>query len=176
MNIFENFPQTIMSFVMSPQFEGWLFIARIAFIAFSIFLMGFIIFALINSSWLKRLILDDASEFLTYRPAGIRKLERDWRKITSRLDTGLESEYKLALIEADNIMDETLKRMGYGGETLGERLEKLTTATLPNIEAVKEAHKIRGNVIHDPDYRLSLDAAKKVLTTYEKAFRDIDAF
>jgi len=88
----------------------------------------------------------------------------------------LESEYKLAVIEADNMVNETLKRMGYGGESLGERLEKLTAATLSNIEEIKEAHQVRNNIIHDPNYRLSLDDARKVLSIFEKAFKDLEAF
>ena len=99
-----------------------------------------------------------------------------WAKITSRLETGLESEYKLAVIEADSILDNILNRMGFSGETLGERLNKLTVATLPNCEQVREAHKIRNNIVHDPSYRLGLDEAKRVLGIYQQALRDLQAF
>jgi len=74
------------------------------------------------------------------------------------------------------MLNDILKRMGFGGETLGERLEKLTAATLPNLEQIWEAHKIRNNIVHDPDYRLTLDEARKVLGIYEQALRDLEAF
>lgn len=176
MKIFENLSENLIPFLISFPFEGWLLIAKISFIAFSLALIGFIIFVLVRTNWLQFFILYDTVEFSTYRPYGIRKIEREWKIITARLDTGLESEYKLAVIEADNIMDDTFKKMGYGGETLGEKLDKLTSATLPNIEEIREAHLIRNNIIHDPDYRLSLDDARKVLEIYEKAFRDLEAF
>jgi len=73
------------------------------------------------------------------------------------------------------MLDDILKRMGYSGETLGERLNKLTIASLPNLEEAKEAHKIRNNIVHDPDYRLSLDEAKKTIETYERALTDLQA-
>ena len=92
------------------------------------------------------------------------------------MDTGLESEYKLAVIETDSMLDDILRRMGYAGETLGERLEKLTSATLPNIEEIKEVHRIRTNIIHDPDYRISLDETRRVMGIYEQAFKDLQAF
>ncbi|MDP1538726.1 MAG: hypothetical protein Q8M00_01715, partial [bacterium] len=129
MKIIENFPENLIAFLISPPLNEWLLMIRIIFIALSLFLIGSIIFALFKCSWLKFIFLYDAAEILTYRPFGVKRIEKDWRKIIARLDTGLESEYKLAVIEADNMVNETLKRMGYGGESLGERLEKLTAAT-----------------------------------------------
>ncbi len=166
----------IISFILNPTFSGWLLILKILFIIVALIFLGFIIFALIKTSWLKRLLIWDLVEFFTFRPYGVRKVVKAWAKITQRLETGLESEAKLAVIEADSILNDILKRMGYGGETLGERLKKLTSATLPNIEQILEAHKIRNNIIHDPDYRLTLDEARRVLAIYEQALRDLEAF
>ncbi len=176
MKIIENFPENLISFLISPPSNEWLITIRIIFIIVSLFLFGFIVFALLKTFWLKFIFLQDAVEILTYRPFGVRKIEKNWRKVAARLDTGSEPEYKLAVIESDNIMNETLKRMGYSGESLGERLEKLTAAILPNIEEIKEAHRVRNNIIHDPNYRLSLDEARKLLNVFEKAFEDLEAF
>jgi len=172
----ENLGGVIMSFLFNPSTVGWLFLLRLGFFLVGILLLGGIIFFLVKSSWLKYSILYDASEFLTFRPFGVRKIEKQWEKIRGRLDTGLESEYKLAVIEADNMTEDILKRMGYSGETLGERLKNLTAATLPNIEEIKAVHQVRNNIVHDPDYRLSLEETKNALEVYEKAFRDLQAF
>ncbi len=168
--------EILTQYITSPSFNGWILILKTILIVFSLlFLTGIVLF-LSRSSWLKIIFLFDIFEFFTYRPFGVKKIIKAWNKIMARLETGLESEYKLAIIEADSMLDDTLKRMGYGGETLGERLGKLTSATLPNIEEVKKAHQTRNNIIHDPDYRLSLDEAKKVLAIYEQAFKDLQAF
>ncbi len=172
----ENIDKTIISFLFDPPMEGWLFLVRLGFWVTILVLLGGIIFFIIKSSWIRYSILYDAAEFLTFRPFGVKKIEKQWTTIRSRLDTGLESEYKLAVIEVDNMMEDILKRMGYSGETLGERLKGLTAATLPNIEEVKAVHQIRNNIVHDPDYRLSLEETKNVLEVYEKAFRDLQAF
>jgi hypothetical protein len=66
--------------------------------------------------------------------------------------------------------------MGYGGESLGERLEKLTAATLPDIEGIREVHQVRNNIIHDPNYKLSLNETRRLLDIFEKAFKDLEAF
>lgn len=168
--------ENIISFINLPQSVGWIAVLKIVFLFLSLFLFGSIIFFLFKNSWLRHLFFYDMAEFLTYRPFGVKRIEKAWNKIIGRLETGLESEYKLAVIEADSMLDDILKRMGYGGETLGERLKNLTSATLPNIEGLKESHQIRNNIIHDPDYRLSLDEARKIMANYEQAFRDLQAF
>jgi len=166
----------IISWLISPSFSGWLLILKILFIVVALILLGFIIFALAKTSWLKRLWIWDLVEFFSFRPYGVRKVVKAWDKITARLETGLESEYKLAVIEADSILNDILKRMGFDGETLGERLERLTATTLPNLKQIWEAHKIRNNIVHDPNYRLALDEARRVLDIYEQALRDLQAF
>ncbi len=167
--------EKIISYILSPPFIIWLFILKILFLILSLFFLGVVIFVLIKTTWIRRIIFWDAQEFLTYRSYGVRKIAKQWLKIRARLDTGMESEFKLAAIEADSMLDDILKRMGYGGESLGERLEKITVASLPNLDEVKVAHKTRNNIVHDPDYRLSLDEARKTLEIYEKTLTDLQA-
>lgn len=165
--------EKIIQFLIDPQFTGWLLVLRTFFIILSLFLIGFIIFALIKTSWLKRLVIWDVYEFLTYRPFEKRKAEKEWKKIKNKLTAEMESEWKLAVIEADKLADSYLSQMGFEGANLGERLKKLDVSQIPNIEEVQEAYKIRSNIIHDPTYNLSLEEAKKVLEIYEKALIDL---
>ncbi len=172
----ENLIPKLISLLLSPSFTGLLLALKLTFILSSLIFLVAIIYFLINSSYFRYFIWYDIVEFFTFRSYGVKKIERVWQKTKVRADTGLESEYKLAVMEADSMMDDILKRMGYVGETLGERLKALTAATIPNIEEIKEAHKIRNSIIHDPDYRLSLDETRKALAMYEQAFRDLQAF
>ncbi len=171
-----NILKDIISFIFYPEFSGWFLIVKIVFMAISAFFLIFIILALIKTSWLKYLFLYDLFEFITYRPFGLKKMEKSWKKVVAKLDTGLESEYKLAIIEADNILNDTLKAMGFSGESLGQRLEKITPATITNIEEVKQAHQVRNDIIHDPNYKLSSDQAKKILLVFEKTFTNLGVF
>jgi len=172
----ENISQGTLSFIFNPSGEVWFEIARIVFVVASALLIAGIIFTLSRSSYIKFLILEDVTEFLTFKPSGVKKLTKTWNKVKARLDSGLESEYKLAVIEADAILDDILRRMGYRGDNLVERLAKLTSATLPNIEKLKEAHRSRTNILHNPDQGLSLDEAQKILNVFEQSFENIQAF
>lgn len=166
----------IISYITSPQLQAILLPFKIAFLVISSFFLGFIIFALLKTMWLKFAFLENLVEFFTYRPYGIRKITKQWAKTLTRLEAGSESEYKLAIIEVDRMLDDVLKRMGYPGANLEERLSQLTSATLSNIDQIRGAHQIRNNIIRDPDYRLDLNEAKRILEIYEQAFRDLQVF
>jgi hypothetical protein len=165
----------ILDLIISPPFAGYILTIKIFFISFSSFLFVSIIILLARTNFLPNLVLEDIFEIFTYRPVGARKILKQWTKTKGRLETGLESEYKLAVIESDSTLDEVLKKMGYLGDTIGERLEKINVAVLPSVEEVRNAHKIRNNIVHDPDFRLNLDEAKKSIVIYEKALADLGA-
>lgn len=166
--------EKIINFLISPQIEGPLLVVKIIFIFFGLFFLGGTIYFLLTTSWLKRIILQDLYEVLTYRPYWLRDTKRKWKKILGRLRSNLESEYKLAVMEADSMLNDALKQMGYTGESLGERLEKITKETLPNLDEVWEAHKIRNNLVHDPDYKLTFNEAKRALAIFEKALKSLE--
>ena len=168
-------PEKVIKFIFTPKFFGWLLILKTLFIVLSLILLGFIIFALARTKWLGRMITWDLREFFSYRPFMARKTEKEWQKIKARLGTEMESENKLAIIEADKMMDDILSHMGFEGTNLSEKLEKLTAESLPNIREVKEVRKICSNIIHDPTYKLSAEEAEKALAVYEKALTDLHA-
>jgi hypothetical protein len=155
---------------------GILLSLKIIFIIIFLSFLAVILYSLRKSSWLRYRFLQDLIEISRFRPYEAEKLSKTWAKVQKRLEIGSESEYKLAVIEADSLLNEVLERMGYRGGALGERLQKVTADALPNVEEVWEAHKIRNNIVHDPDYRLSLDEAKRALEIYEKALTDLQAF
>ena len=57
---------------------------------------------------------------------------------------------------------------------MAERLKNVTEAIIPNIQEVTKAHAVRNNIVHDPDYHLTLEETRKILTIYEDTFRALD--
>ena len=168
--------KNIIQWLISPQFTGWLLTVKIVASIIVFAMMAFIVFALFKTLWLKRLLLWDLSEFLTYKPYyGVKKLAKQWAKIVARLESGLESEYKLAVIEADSMLTDVLQASGYAGEGLADRLKQLTPIILSNVDEILESHKIRDSVVHDPNYKLSEEEAKKAVSVFEKALTDLGA-
>lgn len=166
----------IIQWIVSPQFTGWLLAVKIVVSIVVLAMMGFIVFVLLKTTWLKRMVLWDLSEFLTYKPYyGTRKLAKQWTKIMARLESGLESEYKLAVIEADSLLVDVLQASGYAGETLADRLKQLTSIILSDVDGILDSHKIRDSIVHDPNYKLDSDEAKKTVSVFEKALTDLGA-
>lgn len=166
----------ITSFVISPPFPRTLLVLKILFISAFLYFLGSIIYSLVKSHYIQWLYGEMVSGFFTRRPYGIQKIDRSWAIITEKLKSGFESDYKLAVIEADGVLDEILERIGYKGENLEERLKQLSLVHLPNLDDVWKAHKIRNDIVRDPDYQLSFNEAKKVLAIYKKTLEDLETF
>lgn len=162
----------IFNFLINPP--GWISFLKGLFLMFSLILLGFIVFCLISTTWLKAHFLDTLKEFFAYQPLEKKKWTKKWNKIKNRLETGIESEAKLAIIEADSLLEDILKEAGYEGKTLEERLKSATKEVISNLEEILEARKIRDNIVYDPDYKLDLTLAKKTLSVYEETIQHLD--
>lgn len=119
--------------------------------------------------------LQEISEFLSAKPLEAKELAKKWKKVIDRLENQDEASLKLALIEADNLLDEALQRKGYSGENFAERLQRLNTEKLPNLEAVWEAHKKRNSIVHNRGQHLSFSEARRMIDIYEEALRNLKA-
>lgn len=164
-----------IEFLFSAEINRILLVPKILFGLVSlIFIIAMLCF-IKDSGYFRIRLWQDVTELFTTRTYGVSRVAKKWEKIKDRLELPPESEHKLAIIEADDLLNEIFRRMGYQGETLGERLQHLTSAQVPDLEQVKEAHKIRNNIVHDPDYQLYLDQARKAVEVYEKVLRDLQA-
>jgi len=77
---------------------------------------------------------------------------------------------KLALLEADTILDAGLKSMMMPGATLGERL-KVACYKYPKLQNVWWAHKLRNNLAHDASFQLSTRQARQAIDEFERALK-----
>jgi len=159
--------------IFSPELQEILFPIKILALGFSLFLFLAVIIFILRTDWLRYRILEDIVHFITYRPYGMKRLEKPWSKISKKLSTEKESEYKLAVIEADSLLDEMLEKSGYYGKNLEERIKQTSSVVISNRQEVLDANKIRNNILADPDYSLDLDQAKKILEIYRKALTDL---
>jgi len=163
------------TYATSPDVQQFLLPLRLIFLIVGIFFFGFCIFALFNTKWLRALFVESVVEFFTFKPYGLRRMTNTWNRTVKRLEKPSEAEYKLAVIEADSLLNDLLKSMGYAGKTLEDRLKGLTEASLPSINRILEAHQVRNNIVHDPDYKLTLDRTKEVMQIYEQSLKELEA-
>ncbi len=103
------------------------------------------------------------------------KLDKDvfikrWKAIEES-SLGNDTSSKLAILEADNLLDEIFKNMGFGGSTMGERL-KAACYRYPSLTDVWEAHKIRNLIAHE-NYQLYPKTAKRAINIFYHALKEL---
>ena len=102
------------------------------------------------------------------------KMMKRWNKVKLRLESGSESQFKVAVLEADAIADEILKGIGYSGINMGERLAQIKPAHVDGLDDLIAAHKVRNHIVHDQNFVLEKQAAKEVVEVYENFLRYLE--
>ena len=103
---------------------------------------------------------------------GVSKNER-WRKVLTYIFSTNSADWKLAIIEADSMLESLLEELGFRGENLGERLKTATQETFRPLSAAWEAHTVRNKIAHEGlGYDISQHEAKRIIALYEQIFRE----
>lgn len=112
--------------------------------------------------------------FLRRRP---RKLNtgyftRRWKEVQELC--GDKTTWKQAIIEADELLAEALRRKGVRGKSTGERLVKIQRDLTTN-DATWYGHKLRRQLDAEPKKRLREKEVKDSLVGIRQALKDIGA-
>ncbi|MDD5068143.1 MAG: hypothetical protein PHS53_02995 [Candidatus Pacebacteria bacterium] len=96
-----------------------------------------------------------------------------WLKIVDHINSKNPSDWRLAILEADIILDEMLSKMAYHGETVSDKLKSIDESQISSINSAWEAHKIRNAIAHEgSDFLISEREARRVIGLYEKVFKE----
>ena|GEM_PF-530329 len=161
--------------IIFPPETGSLLAAKIFFILFNFGVMAFIVYVWATTVYLKRVWIIDFVEFFTYRSFTSRVIDKDWIKIKKRLLTKNEVEFKLAVIDADLLVNDVLARAGFEGKTLADKLGNRPDSFF-DIEAMKEADRAYQNIVNDKNFSLDYPQAKKIILAFEQGLKDVSAF
>lgn len=101
-------------------------------------------------------------------------MQRRWKEVEALIEAPGEMSQKLAVIEADKLLEHALKAMAMPGETLGERL-KFASYKYPKLQEVWWAHRVRNRLVHEASYHLDRRIARKAVQSFRQALRYIGA-
>lgn len=97
-----------------------------------------------------------------------------WERVEQYMTSLNSSDWKIAILEADNILDEIVERMGYKGATLGERMKSIEAGDFPYLEETWEAHKLRNTLAHKgTNLELSRSEAEQAINIYHRVFKEL---
>lgn len=118
--------------------------------------------------------LRDAEALYDEMYRGVRKSDR-LSDVLTHIDSPHPNDWKLAIIEADIILDDVLKQKGYAGNSLGERLKSISTNQLNSLNDAWEAHKVRNRIAHEgADFVLTKRVAEETISRYRRVFAEFD--
>jgi hypothetical protein len=96
-----------------------------------------------------------------------------WMPILEHLNSENPNDWKAAILQADTILDDMIKKMGYKGENLGERLKNIEKSDFETLDSAWEAHKIRNKIAHGTsDFVLTQREANRAIDMYRQVFEE----
>ncbi|NQV00982.1 MAG: hypothetical protein HQ537_02590 [Parcubacteria group bacterium] len=172
---FYKIQDSLITYFNSANSQNTILVLKIISVIFSFFLLIAIILLIFR-------IREDIQESLKISVKDViatdlpkEEMNKTWQAILNKLESENDSDYKLAVIEADKILDDSLKRLGYQGEDMGERLKQIKFDQLSNIDELWQAHKVRNRIAHEPDFQLTQTQAKRAIEIYQRAMQDLKA-
>ena len=158
----------------------WAVIGTGTAVVISIFNVGLIIFIIVT---LRKFFKLDASPPTFIVPGeGPRKVRavpiekevsEEWREVKNLAASANPSDWNMAVLRADAMLDDVLQHMGHEGNTVKERLDKVDPTILPSYDRVVSAHRLRNMVAHDPTIVHTKETIGHTLASFELAFKEL---
>lgn len=98
-----------------------------------------------------------------------------WAAILSRVKSGTQDAMKYSILEADSLVDHFLKKIGFTGEHMADRLVHIVADNVPSLDRVWRAHRLRNELAHTPGMTVTVDQTKEALTAYRDFLIELGA-
>jgi len=99
----------------------------------------------------------------------------EWQRVLDLVSSERPSDWRVAIIEADVMLDALVSSKGYMGDNLGEKLKGIARGDFRALDQAWEAHKVRNELAHGGgDYILTQREAKRVVELYRQVFEEFD--
>ena len=100
-------------------------------------------------------------------------LNEEWDRIKKLWLSHSSEEKRLALIEADAALDNSLRQQGAEGESLSERMAHPASPRLTNTAEVAFAHTFRNELVHEIGAVFDQVDAERAFKAYESALKEL---
>lgn len=132
--------------------------------------------AVYASMQLSRVRIAESEELKELTRSAISGSETDnerWQQILSYAASDDEELWRLAIIEADVMLDEMLRTAGYPQDSLGAKLRSAERADFRTIDVAWEAHKLRNTIAHEGStYDLTRKELEETINKYRRVFHE----
>ena len=94
-----------------------------------------------------------------------------WDTVVSRADSDNPNDWKIAILEADIILDDMLDHLGYTGNSMGDKLKQIEKSDFLTLDKAWEAHKVRNAIAHEgSEFLINHREVLRILELYKDIF------
>jgi hypothetical protein len=156
--------------------HSWVVIGYVSS-AISILFIAIILFSLIRMREIqlheKKEIDHEINLALARDKETTRNANPRWHYILTLIESSNESDWRVAIIEADTMLEELLRGKGFSGETLSELLEGARESGYASIQNAWDAHLVRNQIAHEgSQFPLSQVEGRRVIKMYQNFFEE----
>jgi hypothetical protein len=138
--------------------------------------LGFLALLVYSTMRMHQIKDEDALRFVTVGDSAHAEQVTEhhrWNHVRELIESPQESDWRQAIIEADIILDDMLGRLGYAGQTIGEKLRAVDPSKFHTLQEAWDAHKVRNDVAHQGSaYPLTDHIAYRTILQYENVFKE----
>lgn len=118
----------------------------------------------------------ELNEFVAPVSSGsVTKAQLRWQEIVNQSQSENENDWRLAILEADIMLDELLTVQGYAGDTMADKMKQVEVSDFNTIDDAWEAHKARNKIAHEgTSYDLNQREVRRIIELYERVFREFN--
>lgn len=158
----------------SFDFSRWISLLKIISIVISLLLLVGTVYSIIRIRQIRREEMEELGRVIVVQNLEDEKYKK-WDQINAMASSQNKNDWRLAILEADILLDDMVDVMGYKGEGLGEKLKQIERSDFNTIDLAWEAHKIRNTIAHaGTDYILSQREARRVIGLYKQVFEEFE--
>jgi len=178
-----NFIDSIQNFVTSIDYASWRSNIKSIFGILTFIFMALAIFSYIKAHLLVKAHREherhkgehpkEHGETEHGAEQGENSWETVWQEIKNFAESIRDSEWKLAVIEADKVVDDALKAKGLPGDSMGERLMMIKPNELLSLQDLWDAHKLRNLIVHDTSYNVTHEQATAAVDSFGRTLREL---
>lgn len=171
LRVFPAWYDAFLGWLQSWHLGAFPLLLMILFILLDVLLVGFIAFTLRRYS---ELISSKPQQIATAAPVNpAAEIQIGWRSIELLIQSQNPSDWNMAVLRADALLDDTLKDAGYDGATMADRLKIVDPNQLPSLDRVWSSHRLRNAIAHNPTDQHTRETIVSAINSYRQAFRDL---
>ncbi len=145
----------------------------------SILSLIIIIFSLVRMYEIQVFDKEEVDHEISHALAKDKEMERDsnprWKYILTLIESPNESDWRVAIIEADTMLEETFSDRGLVGNNMAELLEEAKGNGYYSIQDAWDAHIVRNKIAHEgQNFPLTQVEGRRVIKLYQNVFEGLE--